>query len=163
MASGVEMVRGQAQVIKPKGKPKFPPRTEERARITTMAAAGLSQNKIAQTVGRSRHMVKNVLAEPEIQRSIQDERAELSALCKDKARAIFVSIGSGDIDKSNLLQKATAGAIMIDKALLLAGEATGINVTVLMDVVDAIRSRPQVPAERPRQAPALSRLSEPLE
>jgi len=155
MASGVEMVRGQGQTMKAKGKPKLPPTLEERQQIITMAAAGLSQNKIAQTVGRSRHMVKNVLAEPEIQRAIGDERAELSALCKDKARAIFVSISSGDFDKSNLLQKATAGAIMIDKALLLAGEATSINVQVLLDVAHAIRDRDRGRVVLPYQAPTL--------
>jgi hypothetical protein len=141
-----------------KGKPKTPPNTEERQQITTMAAAGLSQAAIARSIDRSRHMVKNVLAEPEIQRSIQDERAELSALCKDKARDIFVSIHSGDIEKANLLQKATAGAIMIDKALLLAGEATSINVSVLLDVAHAIRARQDADSERQQQQ-AKARLS----
>jgi len=145
---------------KPKGKPKYPPNGEERQHITTLAAAGLSQNKIAQTVGRSRHMVKNLLAEPSIQRSIQDERAELSVLCKDKGRDIFMSIHSGDIEKSNLLQKATAGAIMIDKALLLAGEATSINVQVLLDVAHAIRARQDADSERQQQQ-AKARLSLP--
>ena len=60
---------------------------------------------------------------------------------RDKARAIFVSINSADIDKANILQKATAGAILLDKSLLLSGQATGINVTVLMDVAQAIRDR----------------------
>ena len=143
---------------KPKGKPKYPPNGEERQHITTLAAAGLSQNKIAKTVGRSRHMVKNLLAEPSIQRSIQDERAELSVLCKDKGRDIFMSIHSGDIEKSNLLQKATAGAIMIDKALLLAGEATSINVQVLLDVAHAIRARQDADSERQQQQ-AKARLS----
>ena len=105
-------------------------------------------------------MVKNLLAEPSIQRSIQDERAELSVLCKDKGRDIFMSIHSGDIEKSNLLQKATAGAIMIDKALLLAGEATSINVQVLLDVAHAIRARQDADSERQQQQ-AKARLSLP--
>ena len=57
------------------GKPKFPPSTEEKETIVTMAAGGLSQCRIAKAVGRSRNMVKNVLAEPEIQRAVAvDER-----------------------------------------------------------------------------------------
>jgi glycosyltransferase A (GT-A) superfamily protein (DUF2064 family) len=124
------------------GTSKTPPTTEEKAKIATMAAGGMSQAAIARSIDRSRHMVKNVIAEPEIQRSIQDERAVLSALCRDKARDIFVSINSGDIDKANLLAKATAGAIMLDKALLLAGEALPIvHINILMDAVGAIRSR----------------------
>ena len=141
--------------MKPKGKPKFPPSTEERARITTMGASGLSQNKIAQTVGRSRHMVKNVLAEPEIQRAVKDEKAELAAIYREKARDIVCSISSADIDKANLLQKATSSAILIDKSLLLSGDATSINVSVLMDVVEALRSRQPVRVELPSQSPAL--------
>jgi len=69
--------------MKPKGKPKpkYPPSTRERARITSLAAAGASQRKIARTIGRSRDLVQNVLAEPEVQRSVEAERAELSRLC----------------------------------------------------------------------------------
>ena len=142
----------------PKGRPKFPPTVEEKQTIVTMSAAGLSQAAIARRISRSRHMVKNLLAEPSIQRSIQDERAELSVLCKDKGRDIFMSIHSGDIEKANLLQKATAGAILIDKALLLAGEATSINVSVLLDVAHAIRARQDADSERQQQQ-AKARLS----
>ena len=127
---------------KPKGK--YPPSTEEKAKIATMAAAGLSQNKIAKTVGRSRHLVKNALAEPEMKLSVQDEKAELSALYKDKAREVLLSIDAETIAKGNLLQKATSTAILLDKSLILSGDALPIvNIQVLMQVVDAIRSRPQ--------------------
>jgi Helix-turn-helix domain len=144
MASGVEMVRGQGQAMKAKGKPKTPPNVEERQQITTMAAAGLSQNKIAKTIGRSRHMVKNILGEAEVKLSIQDEKAELSALYKDKAREVLLSIDADTIAKGNLLQKATSTAILLDKSLILSGDAFPVvNVQILMQVVDAIRSRPQ--------------------
>jgi len=131
------------------GKPKDPLNTEERAKITTMAAAGISQTKIAKTIGRSRHMVKNALAQPEIQRDIRDEKQELAALYKEKARDVLVSIDAGTIAKGNLLQKATSSAILLDKSLLLSGDATGnINVSVLLDVVDAIRAREDAVSER---------------
>ena len=139
------------------GKAKNPPTTEERARITTMAAAGLSQNKIAQSVGRSRHMVKNVLAEPEIQRAVTDEKAELAQLYREKARDIVISINSADIDNASLQQKAVSTGILLDKSLLLSGDATGINVSVLLDVVEAMRSRQPGRVELPSQSPALLR------
>jgi len=141
--------------MKMKGKPKLPPSTQERAQIVTLAASGQSQAAIARNIGRSRHLVRNTLKEPEIMAKVKDEKAELSQLCREKARDIFVSIGSADIDKANLLQKATAGAIMLDKSLLLSGDPTSINVSVLMDVVDAIRSRQPGRIERPFQSPAL--------
>ena len=144
--------------MKAKGKPKFPPTAEERARITTMAASGLSQQKISKTIGRSRNLVKNVLAEPEIQRAVKDEKAELAVIYREKARTIVQSISGEDIDKANLLQKATSSAIPLDKSLLLSGDPTSINVSVLMDVVDAIRSRPpgrvELPSPIPRLTPA---------
>jgi hypothetical protein len=107
-----------------------------------MAAGGLSQNKIAKTIGRSRHMVKNALAEPEMKLAIQDEKAELSVLYKDKARAVLMSIDAETIAKGNLLQKATSTAILLDKSLLLSGDAFPIvSVNILLDVVDAMRTR----------------------
>ncbi len=63
---------------------------EQRARITTMAAAGLSQLKISKTIGRSRHMVKNVLAEPEIQKAVKFEKVELAVIFRDKSRDVLV-------------------------------------------------------------------------
>jgi hypothetical protein len=119
-----------------------PPNTEELATITTMAAAGVSQTKIAETLGRSRHLVKNALAEPEVQRAVKDEKAELSVMYRTKARAILESIDDDVIAKGNLLQRATSSAICLDKALILAGEAPiNVNVQVLMQVVDAIRDK----------------------
>lgn len=86
-------------------------------------------------------MVKNALAEPEMKLAVQDERVELSALYKDKARAVLLSINNADIEKANLLQKATSSAILLDKSLLLSGDGPSINVAILMDVVEAIRAR----------------------
>lgn len=124
------------------GKPKNPPTTEEVAQIVTMTAAGLSTNQISKRLRRSRHMVRNVQAEPEIRRAIKDEKAELSQLCQQKAREVFVSIDAETIEKGNLLQKATAGGILLDKSLLLAGEPTvNVNVAVLLQVAEAIRER----------------------
>ena len=147
------VVRRSQMKAKPKGKPKFPPTTEEKAKIATMAAGGLSQQTISKTIGRSRHMVKNVLEEPEMKLSVQDEKAELSALYKDKARDVLLSIDADTIAKGNLLQKATSSAILLDKSLLLSGDAFPVvNLQILMQVVDAIRSRPQGTVLHPQPA-----------
>ncbi len=140
---------------KPKGKPKTPPTAEERQQVTTMAAAGLSQAAIARNLHRSRHMVRNVLAQPEIQRNIQDEKAELAQLYRDKARTIVESISSADIAGASLQQKAVSTGILLDKSLLLSGDPTSINVSVLMDLVDALRSRPPGEGRLATPSPAL--------
>lgn len=100
-------------------------------------------------------MVKNVLAEPEIQRAVRDEKAELAVIYRDKARDIVMSISREDIQNASLQQKSISTGILLDKSLLLSGDATSINVSVLMDVVEAMRSRPQGRAERPLQSSAL--------
>ena len=102
-------------------------------------------------------MVKNVLAEPEIQRAVTDEKAELAQLYREKARDIVISINSADIDNASLQQKAVSTGILLDKSLLLSGDATGINVSVLLDVVEAMRSRQPGRVELPSQSPALLR------
>lgn len=87
-------------------------------------------------------MVKNVLAEPEVQKAVSDEKVELSAIFKDKARAIVTSIDADVIDKGNLLQRATSAAICLDKSLLLSGEPTSIvGVQVLLDIAGLIRRK----------------------
>lgn len=140
---------------KPNGKPKFPPTTRERVQITSMTAAGLSQNKIARKIGRSRGLVAGVLAEPEIQRAVKIEKEELSRLCMEKGRTIIDSINQADIEKAGLRDKAVAGAVMVDKALVLAGEPTSIDVSVLLNVAELIRLRQQGSGGALPQAPAL--------
>ena len=101
-------------------------------------------------------MVKNVLAEPEIQRAVKDEKAELAAIYREKARTIVESISSADIDSASLQQKAVSTGILLDKSLLLSGDATSnLNVQVLLDVAHAIRSREEGRVVLPFQAPAL--------
>jgi predicted transcriptional regulator len=139
------------------GKPKTPPTVGEKASIVTLAASGMSQTKIAQTVGRSRHMVKNTLKEPEIQRAVKDEKAELSEIFKEKARAVVTSISDADIGKASLQQKAIASGILLDKSLLLSGDQPiNVNVTVLWDAIEAIRE-----IERGRQQQAKTLLGLP--
>jgi alpha-D-ribose 1-methylphosphonate 5-triphosphate synthase subunit PhnL len=140
---------------KPKGKPKFPPTVAEVAQVASMAAAGWSQNRIARSIGKSRHMVGNILKKPEVQRTVQSQKVEIAELCMEKGRAIITSIGPKDIDKASLQQKSIAAGVMIDKSLLLAGEPTAIqNISVLLDVVEAIKARKQLATEPLKELPA---------
>jgi ABC-type cobalamin/Fe3+-siderophores transport system ATPase subunit len=119
-----------------------PPNTQEEAQIVTLAADGTSTTKIAAALGRSRHMVKNTLAKPEIQQSIQQEKAELSKMYREQARRVVASISDTDIGKASLQQKAISSGVLLDKALLLAGEPTSnVDVRVLMELVDEIRDK----------------------
>jgi ABC-type cobalamin/Fe3+-siderophores transport system ATPase subunit len=119
-----------------------PPNTQEEAQIVTLAADGTSTTKIAAALGRSRHMVKNTLAKPEIQQSIQQEKAELSKMYRETARRVVASISDTDIGKASLQQKAISSGVLLDKALLLAGEPTSnVDVRVLMELVDEIRDK----------------------
>jgi hypothetical protein len=138
-----------------KGKPKYPATTGEQETIVTLAAAGVSPNKISHAVGRSRHLVRNTLAKPEIARAVEDEKAELAEIYREKARTIVVSISNADIANASLQQKAISSGILLDKSLLLSGQPTNINFSVLLDVVEAMRSRPLQTVALPHQAPAL--------
>jgi ABC-type dipeptide/oligopeptide/nickel transport system ATPase subunit len=87
-------------------------------------------------------MVKNTLAKPEIQQSIQQEKAELSKMYRETARRVVASISDTDIGKASLQQKAISSGVLLDKALLLAGEPTSnVDVRVLMELVDEIRDK----------------------
>ncbi len=130
------------------GKPKFPPTTEEKAQIVTLAASGQSENKISQAIGRSRHLVKHVLAEPEVQKAVRDEKAELSVIFRQKSRVVVASISEADISKASLQQKSISSAVLLDKSLLLAGEAPiSVNIQVLLGVADTIREKINQDAE----------------
>jgi len=124
---------------RPKGKPKLPPTVEETETIVTLAASGMSKTKIAQTLGRSRGMVTNMMEEPEIQEKIGDEKSVLAKLYRDKARRVVDSINDVDIQKASLQQKSISSGVLLDKSLLLSGDLPQVSVTVLLDLVTAAR------------------------
>ena len=124
---------------RPKGKPKLPPTVEETETIVTLAASGMSKTKIAQTLGRSRGMVTNMMEEPEIQEKIGDEKSVMAKLYRDKARRVVDSINDVDIQKASLQQKSISSGVLLDKSLLLSGDLPQVSVTVLLDLVTAAR------------------------
>jgi len=61
-------------------------------------------------------MIKNVLAEPEVQKAVRDEKQELAELYRGKARDVLTSISASDIAKASLQQKSISSACFWIKA-----------------------------------------------
>ncbi len=120
-------------------KPREPLTAAEKAQITTLTADGWSPTRIARHIGRSRHAVRNALANPETQRAVKDEKAELAEMYKKQARAIVASIDQETIEKANLLQRMTSAGIATDKALTLTGDTPPIRVELLVQAVEVMR------------------------
>jgi hypothetical protein len=132
------------------GPPKTPLTTEQKEQAIALSAGGYSANRISKIVGRDRAAIKRHLATDEAAAAVEDERAEMVQLCRDKARACVVGINDEKISKANVLQLSTSAGILIDKAQLLDGMPTSINVHVvaLMDVLDTLRMRRDEEDER---------------
>ena len=122
-------------------KGRLPLTTAQKQEAVVLAAAGYALSRVAKTMGKSRLMVKRHLEAPETIVKVEDERMQLVEIYKDKARACAVGITDEKIAKSSALQLATASAVCTDKALLLQGLPTEINLHVhaLVDVLDTIR------------------------
>ncbi|MGA9063369.1 MAG: hypothetical protein WB341_17120 [Terracidiphilus sp.] len=123
----------------PKGKPKLPPTTEEKSTIITLTAAGVSQTKVAASIGRSRGLVKHTLAEPAVQLAVSEERRAMAEECMSTGRTIVLSISQENIDKAGLKDKAISAGIMFDKGLLLAAGPSAYNVPALLALVQWVR------------------------
>jgi len=113
----------------------------------------LSHSDIAKRVGCTASNVTCVLksflgshSEAEL-RDYQENQAEVF---DSVAMRLLSSISQDKIDKTPAVQAITGAAILIDKARLVRGQATGINVNVLLDVVDAIRNRSAGNPPQPR-------------
>ena len=113
---------------------------------------------IARKVGCNPRNVYNVLGRwlgdntDDDLRKYQESQADVF---DSLAMRMLGSITPDKLEKGKLMELTTGAAILIDKARLVRGQATGINVTVLMDVVEAIRNRGQSAANpQPISAPS---------
>lgn len=104
----------------------------------------LSKAEIARRVGCSQANVSCVLktylgstTQAEL-KDFQDSKADVYDSIQHK---LLLSIDKSKISKASALQTVTAAAILEDKSRIIRGQATSINVSVLMDVVEALRSR----------------------
>ena len=102
----------------------------------------LSNADIARRVGCSRENVSKVLqvyldrTSPEELADFQENKAEVYDAIQHK---LLSSLSAEKIANSKVMEAVTAAAILEDKARLVRGQATGINVNILLDVVDAMR------------------------
>lgn len=106
----------------------------------------MTKAAIARKVGCTPHNVSVVLAKylhdtsPEGLADFQANKAEVYDALQHR---LLSSLTPEKISNSKVMEAVTAAAILEDKARLVRGQATGINVTVLMDVAEAIRARRQ--------------------
>lgn len=105
----------------------------------------MRKSEIARRVGCNPHNVSYVLAKylgkasQDELRAFQENKADI---VDSVAHRVLSSVTDKKIAKMSGQSAITAFAILTDKSQLLRGLATGINVSVLMDVVDAIRAKP---------------------
>jgi len=104
----------------------------------------MSELAIARRVGCSPGNVHTVLsaylgtATEDDLRAFQINRADVFDAITMRS---LLSVTQDKLEKSPALALATIAGIAHDKSQVLRGQATGINVTVLMDAVEAIRAR----------------------
>lgn len=104
----------------------------------------LSNSEISRRIGCSPQNVDYVLGKylgqqtEEELRQFQDNQADIFDAV---AMRSLTSITPKKLSNASAVQLMTAAAIATDKARLVRGQATGINVSVLMDVVEAIKAR----------------------
>lgn len=133
-----------------------PPLTdEEKEKAKLLHASGKSIYAVAQALGRSPHTIKKFLRIPEVARQVNVQKAELAALFDDVAHRSLTSISDEDVHKASLLQKLTSAGIAVDKALLLRGQPTGIDVHVLINMAAMLRGDQRNPPALPPAIPSL--------
>jgi len=127
----------------------------------------LSHSQIAKRVGCAQSNVGVVLKrflgereESELTGFRDDKPAVLEALSLN----ILESITPDKLAKASALQLATSYGILHDKIQVMRGQATGINVTVLMDVIEAIKLQDQrMPNQQLESARDSQTIAEPRE
>jgi hypothetical protein len=108
----------------------------------------MSQRAIAKRVGCNKSNVHSVLsfymgkANEEELRGFQENKADIYDALQHR---LLSSITPNKLAKAPAVSLITGAAILEDKARLVRGQATGINVNILMDVVEALRARPVAP------------------
>ena len=116
---------------------------QERAKV--LHASGKTPSAIAKDMGRSHHTLGKFLGKPEVQKQVSIQREELAGMFDHVAHRIVGAVTPEDVTKATLQQKMVSAGIAVDKAALLRGEIpTTVNVTVLLDAVQAIREMRRV-------------------
>jgi len=104
----------------------------------------LSQAQIASMVGCSHQRVSQVLAEfladtsPE---HIEDFRTDKASILETIQYRMLATITQDKLEKQSALQLVTGAAIIQDKLQLLRGQPTSIQAHMIVDVLDALRTK----------------------
>lgn len=104
----------------------------------------LTHAEIARVVGCNQSTVFTVLQtflgdhSPEQLQDFQSSKADVYDALQHR---LLLSLTPDKIAKAKPMEIITGAAILEDKARLVRGQATGINVSVLLDVAQAIRER----------------------
>ena len=123
------------------------PRWGERAALIRKMATRypeLSQAAIARRVGCTEgnvsQVLKSYLKDTDLA-TIEDFRSDKSLILESFQHRTLSSITDADISKTPFIQRITAFAIMEDKIRLMRGQATSIQAHMIIDVLDALRSK----------------------
>ncbi len=112
----------------------------ELEKAKALSALGHSYRAIGMKLDRSDKTIKKALTRsPEVIQEVKEIQAELADSFGDLARRMITSITDADISKLDAYRRTLSGAVATDKMRLLRGEATSIDVHVLLDAVQAIR------------------------
>jgi len=115
---------------------------EEKQKINTLFASHESYRSIGKKLGKAPNTIKYYLkSSPAIMEEVKEKEQEVADMFEDVARLSLGSITIKNIEASSMLQRVTAAGIAVDKFQLLRGKPTAINVGVLLDVLEAIRSK----------------------
>ena len=106
----------------------------------TMRSRGDTLKSIGEVIGVSEASVHAWVNDPRMNQLLLNDLSEavkggMSAKCMISANTSLANIRDEDYEKASLLQKGTFAAMMIDKSLLLSGEAT--------DRIDMVYQRKQ--------------------
>ena len=102
----------------------------------------IKPSALARRVGCSRQHASRVLADfltPHTDDELRQFQENKADILDSKAYQIVESMTPEKIAKTSLSALAVSFGILYDKAALVRGQATGINLTVLMDVASMIR------------------------
>jgi hypothetical protein len=117
-----------------------PLRVDELERAKALSALGHSYRAIGMELGRSDKTIKKALTRsPEVIQDVKDIKVRLADSFEGLAGRMVTSITDHDILKLDAYRRTLSAAVATDKMLLSRGEATSIDVHVLLDAVQAVR------------------------
>ncbi len=111
-------------------------------RSTKVRYPELSEAQIAKRVGCSPsnvHQVLSVFLRGHSEGELRDFQANKADIYDAVQMRALASVTQDKLRKSSAGSLVTVAAILEDKARLIRGQATGIHVSALIDVLDAIR------------------------